>query len=93
VLPHLDRPGVLVRADGGVGLPPLAPEQLTERDDGPAWPLLLVDFDDRGHPQLRRRARLRWQAYLERGWLAPGVDLVQARVEQFLATRPAEGLR
>jgi hypothetical protein len=93
VLPNLDRPGVLVRADGGVGLPALAPEQLVERDDGPVWPLLLVDFDDRGHPQLRRRARLRWQAYLERGWFAPGVDPVQARVEQFLATRPPEGLR
>jgi hypothetical protein len=93
VLPHLDWPGVLVRADGGVGLPALATEQLTERDDGPTRPLLLVDFDDRRHPQLRRRARLRWQAYAERGWFAPGTDPVQARVERFLATRPAEGLR
>jgi hypothetical protein len=95
VLPHIDLPsaGLLVRADGGVGLPPLAPAQLVERDDGPSRPLVLVDFDDRHHPQLRRRARLRWQAYLERGWFAPGIDPVQARVEQFLATRPAEGLR
>jgi hypothetical protein len=95
VLPHLDWPGVLVRADGGGGggLPPLAPAQLIEPDDGPARPLVLVDFDDRHHPQLRRRARLRRQAYAERGWFAPGVDPVQARVEQFLATRPAEGLR
>jgi hypothetical protein len=82
-----------VRVDGGVGLPPLAPEQLIEPDDGPSRPLLLLDFDDRGHPQLRRRARLRWQAYAERGWFAPGVDPVEARAQQFLDSRPAEGLR
>jgi hypothetical protein len=95
VLPHLDLPwaGVLVRADGGVGLPPLAPAQLIEPDDGPARPLLLVDFDNRHHPLLRRRAALRRQAYAERGWFASGVDPVQARVEQFLASRPPEGLR
>jgi hypothetical protein len=95
VLANLDLSwaGVLVRADGGVGLPPLAPEQLIEPDDGPARPLLLVDFDDRHHPLLRRRAALRRQDYLERGWFAPGVDPVQARVEQFLATRPTEDRR
>jgi hypothetical protein len=93
VLPHLDWPGVLVRADGGTGLPALAPEQLSERDDGPARPLVLVDFDDRHHPTLRRRTRLRRQAYAERGWFAPGTDPVQARAERFLDSRPAEGLR
>jgi hypothetical protein len=95
VLPNLDLScaGVLVRADGGVGPPPLAIEQLAEPDDGPARPLLLVDLDDRHHPTLRRRARLRRQAYAVRGWFAPGTDPVQARVEQFLATRPAEGHR
>jgi len=69
----------------------LAVEILT--DGGPARPLLLVDFDDRGHPQLRRRARQRRQAYAERGWFAPGTDPVQARAERFLDSRPAEGLR
>jgi hypothetical protein len=89
----LSSAGVLVRAEGGVGLPPLAPEQLVEPDDGPARPLLLLDFDDRHHPLLRRRAALRRRAYAERGWLAPGVDPVEARVQQFLDSRPAEGLR
>jgi hypothetical protein len=95
VLANLDLScaGVLVRADGGVGPPPLAPAQLIEPDDGPARPLLLLDFDDRHHPELRRRTRLRREAYAERGWLAPGVDPVRARVERFLATRPAEGHR
>jgi hypothetical protein len=94
VLANLDLScvGVLVRADGGGGRPALAPEQLIEPDDGPARPLLLLDFDDRGHPELRRRARRRRQACEGRGWLAPGTDPVQARVERFLATRPTEAL-
>jgi hypothetical protein len=92
VLANLDLScaGVLVRADAGVGPPPLAPAQLIELDDGPARPLLLVDFDDRHHPTLRRRTRLRRQAYTERGWLAPGVDAVQARVASTTArSRPS----
>jgi hypothetical protein len=95
VLANLDlaSASVLVRADGGVGLPPLAPAQLIERDDAPDRPLVLLDFQDGHHPELRRRARQRREAYLERGWFAPGVDPVQARAEQFLASRPAEGLR
>jgi hypothetical protein len=90
VLPHLDLScaGALLRADGGTGLPPLAPEQLIEPDDGPARPLLLLDFDDRGHPVLRRWARERREAYAERGWYGVGVDPIQARVEAFLAGRP-----
>jgi hypothetical protein len=89
VLPHLDLScaGALLRADGGQGLP-LAPEQLVERDDGPARPLLLVDFDDRHHPVLRRWARRRREAYAERGWYDVGADPVQQRVEAFVAGRP-----
>jgi hypothetical protein len=84
---ELSRADVLVRADGGVGLPPLGPESLVEPDAGPVRPLLIVDPFDRQHPALRRRSRLRQQAYLERGWLAPGADPVRARVEDFLAGR------
>lgn len=81
---------VLVRADGGVGLPPLDERKLVEPDAGPERPLLLVDFQDRHHPRLRRRSRLRREAYAERGWLAPGADPERARVERFLASRPRE---
>jgi hypothetical protein len=49
---------------------------------------LLVDFDDRHHPLLRRWARERREAYAERGWYDVGADPVQKRVEAFVAGRP-----
>jgi hypothetical protein len=79
--------GVLVRADGGVGLPSLTQQALAEPAMSVPRPLLLIDFHDRHHPLLRRWSRQRQDAYTERGWYAPGVDPVQARVEQFLASR------
>jgi hypothetical protein len=90
VLANLDLScaGVLMRADGGTGLPPLAPAQLVEPDDGPARPLFLVDFDDRHHPLLRRWARERREAYAERGWYDVGADPIRKRVEAFVAGRP-----
>jgi hypothetical protein len=84
---YLDHVDVLVRADGGLGPPPLDPGALVEPDQGPPRPLLLVDLDDRHHPALRRQSRLRREAYDERGWLAPGADPVEARAERFLAAR------
>src|SRR5262249_41120098 len=89
---------VLVRADGGMGQLPVrdlvgggspilfnvnncsyTPDRLNRR-------LLVVDFDDRYHPVLRRWSRRRWRAYAEQGWFSPGVDPVQARIQRFLAT-------
>jgi hypothetical protein len=89
----LPRPDVLVRADGGVGLPALGSMELTEPNSEPVRLLLVVDVDDRHHPVLRRRSRSRREAYDRRGWFAPGVEPVQARVNEFLATRPAEVTR
>jgi hypothetical protein len=87
-LPDID-PGsldVLVRADGGRGLPALRPEQLVQRDgeDSPLW---LIDLKDRHHPVLRRWARSRAEAYAERDWFAAGVEVRQGRVERYLACR------
>jgi hypothetical protein len=82
---------VLVRADGGIGLPPLGPLQLVVGPDRPVRPLLVIDCHDQHHPLLRRQSRARLQAYEERGWTAPGIDPVQARVEQFLARRKGGG--
>ncbi len=79
--------GVLVRADGGVGLSPLSQLALVEPATNAPHPLLLIDFHDCHYPLLRRWSRQRQEAYVERGWFAPGVDPVQARVEQFLASR------
>jgi hypothetical protein len=84
----LARVSVLLRADGGSGLPPFGPGVLVERDDVPARPLLVVDFLDRHHPVLRRRSRRRRAAYDEHGWFGPGVHPVEARVAQFLDNRP-----
>jgi hypothetical protein len=87
---------VLVRADGGVGLLPVTPSTLGKivfRENNLPEPLqagarlLLVDIEDRHHPLLRRRSRQRRAAYAQRGWYAPGVDAVQARIDQFLVDR------
>jgi hypothetical protein len=77
---------VVVRADGGVGLPPVDPRDLIV-PDSPVQPLLLVDFHDRHHRVLRHQSRLRKEAYTERGWLPPGSDPVQSRVKRYLANR------
>jgi hypothetical protein len=95
---NLDRTGldVLLRADGGLGLPPLPPfpsgEIVLRENNLPVTPsgeqrLLLVDFVDRHHPLLRRWGRQRRAAYADRGWYAPGVEPVQEQVERFLAGR------
>jgi hypothetical protein len=88
----LDDVAVVVRADGGTGLP-FAPGQLVRANASPPRPLLLLDVEDRHHLLLRRWARRRHNAYRERGWFAPGVDPARARVEHFLATRPKGGHR
>jgi hypothetical protein len=82
---------VLVRGDGGPGLPPLPSDSLLQRVQQAPRPLFLVDCDDRIHPQFRRHTRRRQRAYAQKGWLAPGVDPVAAAVERFLASRqPAD---
>jgi hypothetical protein len=80
----------VVRADGGTGLAPLPGEDIPHGGTCCPRPLLLVDLDDRHHPELRRRARRRREAYAARGWFGPGVDPARARVERFLAGRPEE---
>jgi hypothetical protein len=85
--------GVVVRADGGVGLPALLGKSFVVTESDPPPPVLLIDFCDRHHPMLRRWSRWREKAYAERGWFAPGVVPVQARVEQFLTIRGEGGSR
>jgi hypothetical protein len=79
---------VLIRADGGKGLPPLGASSLIELDQGPQRPMLLIDFHDRHHPALRKWSRRRHEAYEERGWHSPSHNPVLCRVERFVATRP-----
>jgi hypothetical protein len=79
---------VIIRADAGCDHFFINASRLVEPDTEPAKPLLLIDFHDKHHPALRQQSRLRWQAYRQHGWFAPGADSEQARVDQFLATRP-----
>jgi hypothetical protein len=80
--------GVVIRADAGTGLPAIPNDALLVPacETAPA-PLLVVDLDDRHHPELRRRAQQRRRAYLELGWLPPGQDAARYRIVQFLRSR------
>jgi hypothetical protein len=65
-------PDVVVRADGGIGVPEgVAALLVSEDPDAP--PLTLVDADDRHHPELRRQADDRFRAYGRLGWDADAV--------------------
>lgn len=77
---------VMIRADGGIDLPPIPAGNLVLDNTSDHW-LLLVDFEDRHHPALRRRSRMRHRAYREAGWYAPGANPVTERFRDFVATR------
>ena len=81
----------LVRADGGVGVPDLEAFRPVTRNRF-SGPLLLVDLDDRHHPELMRRSRGRVDAYRRLGWLDAerrGLDAIfGGAVTRFLDARP-----
>jgi hypothetical protein len=78
---------VLIRADAGTGLPPIAANKLAVPPDS-NHRLLLVDFDDMRHHVLRRASRQRRRCYRDRGWCGPGNRSVIPRVKDYLAARP-----
>jgi hypothetical protein len=82
-LPYVDA-DVLIRADGGTGALPLAPAALETASGWPSKPLLVVDVDDRHHPELRRRSRARQRAYRDLGWLPVGQDQVDVALDTIL---------
>lgn len=69
-LPEAGHFSGIVRADAGTGCPPLGEERLA-RGERPS-PVLIVDFDDRHHPVLRRWTRERKTAYRSHGWRVEG---------------------
>ena len=83
---------VAVWAGGGSHLPPLPADCLTCRAEQ-ARGLLLVDFNDRHHPQLRRWSRRRRETCSDAEWIGPGSDPVLARIDRFLARRPGRRAR
>jgi hypothetical protein len=94
-----DAPDILIRADGGVGLPDRLATGWSARYDaaiakGRATdaqgrrPLVLVDFVDLRHPALTERAETRRRAYAERGWDGAMVRSYFAPgLERFAASR------
>jgi hypothetical protein len=77
---------IMIRADGAQGVPDQHHVKLTQW----SWedrPLLVVDFDDRHHPVLRRLSRDRRQAYIDAGWHVEGVEPLSV-LDQFLLNRP-----
>ena len=78
---------ILIRADGGLGLPRLPQKLLTAPSGHPMPRLLLIDVADRHHPKLRKWSRYRREAYASANW-----NLLDAEpltpLERFLATRP-----
>jgi hypothetical protein len=79
---------VLIRADGGVGALPLPIPRCLEVPWGQGDRLLLVDFQDTQHPQLRSWSQDRVRAYAEYGWVPVGANRDQTAVERFLKARP-----
>jgi hypothetical protein len=85
-LAHTKRFDVLVRADGGVGLPalPEAHRVIANEDDGR---MLLIDFTDEHHPALAWRSRQRRNTYSAAGWSILGRSAAGA-MDRFVAQRP-----
>jgi hypothetical protein len=80
---------VVIRADAGTGPLPFDEDKLA-LPNADERRLLLIDFDDRRHPALRRSTLQRRQAYRARGWYHPWADPAEQRVKQFLATMSTE---
>lgn len=82
---------VVIRADGGRGLPCLPPGVLTASSDDPAGRLLLVDIEDR---QSEVRTRDQWNrryAYIEAGWASVPQGARLERRAKYLCRRPTGG--
>lgn len=77
----------VIRADGGVGLPPIFRHQLVAPEATP--PLQIIDFLDHHDPELLHQSQVRGRRYRDQEWLAPDADPVLARVDRFLAARPS----
>lgn len=85
--PDLADVDVLIRADAGPGLPAgLQPTSTIQH--GADHRVLLIDFLDGHHRQLRTWSRQRQEAYRDSGWYSPGADPVEERVRAWLASRP-----
>jgi hypothetical protein len=83
---------IAILACGGFDVPELPKSLFMEPVDKPL-PLLLVDFEDRHHPDLWKAFQRRYHAYRERGWPKPGVTPTTQRVADFLKLKMHGGQR
>lgn len=83
-LEHVD---LVLRADGGLKVPDALASGLSIPDPG-GRPLVLIDLDDRHHPELRRRSRGRREAYRALGWTVDGVARQASPLDLFPTARP-----
>ncbi len=78
---------VLIRADGGTGLPPGLDGTTMDVQD--QQQLLLIDFYDRQHPICRQWSNTRKERYAQAGWYPLGTDAIDERCKQFFVSRPS----
>ncbi len=82
-LPNASGLTVVVWAGAGKGVPVL-PASWLRTVEGCNRHLLLVDFQDRQHWQLKQWNKSRSRNYQHLGWLPPGVDATTHRIRAFL---------
>ena len=74
---------VVIRADGGLGLPPRLDQLTLEGGEVDQRRLLLIDMADRQHPVTRKWSASRREAYAQAGWHLPGANPMDERVHRF----------
>jgi hypothetical protein len=78
----------VIRADGGVGLPPISDYQLAVPNTIKINSLVVVDFVDSHNSFLEHLSERRAKAYEKRNWFKGGVVPREGRLERFLKSRP-----
>jgi len=83
-LESADRYSVIIRADGGTGLPCGSSDY--SKDAFAKFDGLLIDFNDHHHPLLQKSYRQRQKAYKAAGWVIADMEI--APLDAFMASRP-----
>ena len=82
---------LVIRADAGPGSQPVCVTAHKSVSGNSIGPLVVVDFSDETHPELRKWAKRRLRAYCEAGFTVDGEQ--HTPVSRFLAQRPQQGGR
>lgn len=82
---------VVIRADAGTGSQPVCVTAHKSVSEHSSDPLVLVDLSDETHPELRKWAKRRLEAYCDAGFTVEGEQYTPEN--RFLAQRPQRGGR